>query len=314
MYNALKLFSVLFSISLSFCFNNLNADVEDHFKKIENKTSMHSMANIDFIYVINLDKRPEKLEQTMDALKPYGINPFRFSAVNGWELSFDAIDDLGIKYRPGMLPAIASVFRHDDGKEHMSFEIMKDERVTYYCHSLSRGAIGCFLSHLSILQDAYDSGYDTIWIVEDDIAVIENPLQLSAIVAKLNRLVGNWDVLFTDNEIKGADGRPVPCAVIRPKPNFPVKPLEYYTTRTKIDADVTKIGMRFGSHSMIVRRSGMKKILDYAKEYKIYFPYDIEYFLAPDIQLYQCNRDIVSNIPGGLSDNGKPGYQEKKSE
>ena len=248
----------------------------------------------------------------MDALSPYGINPYRFSAVNGWELTFDAIDDLGIKYRPGMLNSIASVFRHEDGKEYMSFEVMKDEAVTYYCHSLSRGAIGCFLSHLSILQDAYDSGYNTIWIIEDDIRVVENPLVLSSLIAKLDSLVGaDWDVLFTDNEIKGADGRPVPCSVIRPRPNFQVKPLEYYSMRHKVDEDMTKIGMRFGSHSMIVRRSGMKKILDYAKAYKIYFPYDIEYFLAPEIKLYQCNRDIVGNIAGGLSDNGQPGYENK---
>jgi GR25 family glycosyltransferase involved in LPS biosynthesis len=301
---------MLFSISLAFCFGDLNAGIEKHFRKIENKTGGHSMPNIDFIYVINLDKRPEKLKQTLDELRPYGIEPFRFSAVNGWELSFEAIDDIGVKYRPGMLASLASVFRHVDGQEYTSYEIIKDENVTYYCHSLSRGAIGCFLSHLSILQDAYDSGYNTIWVIEDDIRVVRNPLELSAIIAKLDRHVDNdWDILFTDNEIKGADGTPVPCAVIRPRPNFPVKPLEYYTTRRKLDEDLTKIGMRFGSHSMIVRRSGMKKILDYAKEYNMYFPYDIEYFLAPDIKLYQCNRDIVGNIAGGLSDNGTPGYE-----
>src|ERR1700722_9671216 len=136
--------------------------IEKHLKPAKYKMGMHSMSKIDFIYMINLDKRPEKYEQTMRALKPYGIYPYRFSAVNGWELSFEAIDDLGVKYQPGTPHGgICSVFRHVGGQEIMSFEVMKEEGVAYYCHSLSRGAIGCLLSHISVLNDAYQSGYQT---------------------------------------------------------------------------------------------------------------------------------------------------------
>jgi hypothetical protein len=55
----------------------------------------------------------------------------------------------------------------------------------------------------------------------------------------------------------------------------------------------------------------MKKILDYFKTYKIYFPYDIDYFFVPGIQMYACNVDIVTNISGGISDNGQPAYLTK---
>src|SRR5579872_6422231 len=90
---------------------NAEAGIEEYFKKAENKTGVHSMENIDFIYVINLDERPERFERTVNALKPYGINPYRFSAVNGWKLSFQAIDELGIVYEPWMEPGpIASVY------------------------------------------------------------------------------------------------------------------------------------------------------------------------------------------------------------
>lgn len=290
---------------------NLHAGLEKYFHKIENKSDNHKMANIDFIYLINLDQRPEKYQRTIEQLNPYGIYPYRFSAVNGWELSFEAIDDIGVKYQPGMLNAIATVFRHADGKEYPSFEVMKEEGVTYYCHSLSRGAIGCCLSHLSVLQDAYDSGYHTIWIIEDDIKIVSNPLELSSLIDKLDAFtLGDWDILFTDTEIKSAQGVPVPCTVIRPKPNFQVQTLDYYSSRGHYQ-DFTKIGMRFGSHSMIVRRCGMKKILDYIKEYKIYFPYDIEYFLAPGIKLYTVNRDVVTNLVGAPSDNGSATYDKK---
>jgi GR25 family glycosyltransferase involved in LPS biosynthesis len=287
----------------------LQAGIEDYFKKANHKSGNHSMGNIDFIYMINLDRRPERYERTIKALKPYHIEPYRFSAVNGWELSFEAIDNLGIIYQPWMDPGpIASVYRHKDGKEYQSYEIMKEVGVSYYSHSLSRGAIGCLLSHLSILQDAYDSGYETIWVMEDDIRVVSNPHELSNLVGILNVVAPAWDVFFTDNEVKGANGDPVPCTVIRPRPLVHLQPLEYYLKRTTVYGDIVKIGMRFGSASMIIRRSGMKKILDYFKTYKIYFPYDIDYFLVPDIQFYALNRDIVTNIAGGESDNGQPTY------
>ena len=296
-------------------FAKSDAGIEKYFKKAENKSDgvQHSMSNIDFIYMINLDPRPERYERTMNALKPYGIYPYRFSAVNGWKLSHEAIDELGIVFESWMPNGpIASVYRHADGKEYMSFEIMKEVGVAYYSHSLSRGAMGCLLSHLSILQDAYDSGHEVIWIIEDDIRVVSNPHEISFLISTLNNLAPDWDVFFTDNEVKGANGVPVPCMVIRPRPLVKLESLDYYLKRRYITSDMLNIGMRFGSASMVVRRSGMKKILDFFKEYKIYFPYDIDYFLVPGINMYALNRDIVTNIAGGESDNGQPTYTEKK--
>lgn len=289
--------------------SSLYAGIEKHFKKAENKTDVSKIANVDFIYMINLDKRPEKYQRTINALKPYNIAPCRFSAVNGWELSFEAMDELGIVFEPWMKPGpLAGVYRHVDGKEYLSNEVMKEPGVTYYCHDVARGAIGCILSHLSILQDAYDSGYNIIWIIEDDIKIVSNPHEISSLISTLNDRAPDWDVFFTDNEVKGANGAPVPCMVIRPRPLLQLQPLEFYLTRIPITPEITKIGMRFGSASMVVKRSGMKKLLDYFKTYKIYFPYDIDYFLVPGINLYTCSRDIVTNIAGGISDNGKPTY------
>lgn len=299
---------------LSACFLSFtpsHASIEKYFKKATNKGDHHSMPNIDFIYMINLDPRPERYERTMRTLQPYGITPYRFSAVNGWKLPNEAIDELGIIYAPWMPHGpICSVYRHVDGKEHMSFEIMKEDGVCYYSHSLSRGAMGCLLSHLSILQDAYDSGYETVWIMEDDIRVVSDPHEISSLVNTLNQLAPEWDVFFTDNEVKGVGGVPVPCAVIRPRPLVQLQPLDYYLRRSPLVNGIVKIGMRFGSASMVVRRSGMKKLLDYFKTYKVYFPYDIDYFFVPGINFYAMTRDVVTNIAGGESDNGQPTYME----
>ncbi|MDE3045270.1 MAG: glycosyltransferase family 25 protein [Verrucomicrobiota bacterium] len=302
-----------FFLLFLFLLTHIEAGIETYFQPAKDKTGNYRLGNIDCIYVINLDERPEKWERTLNSLKTYGISPYRFSAVNGWKLSFQAIDELGIIFEPWMPPGpIATVYRHVDGQEYIGYEIMKEIGTTYYCHSLSRGAIGCILSHLSILQDAYDSGYEIIWIMEDDIKVASNPQEIPFLISSLNHSAPDWDVLFTDNEIKGPEGKPIPCMVIRPRPLLELESLEFYRMRISLNADITKIGMRFGSASMVVKRSGMKKILDFFKIYKIYFPYDIDYFLVPGIQLYACNRDIVTNISGGDSDNGKPAYLEKK--
>ena len=277
----------------------LFAGIETYFKKAENKSNAHKMGDIDFIYMINLDPRSGKYERTMNAFRPYGINPYRFSAVNGWDLSFQALDELGIIFDDSMQSGpIATVYRHVGGQEYVSHEIMKELGMTYYAHSLSRGAIGSLLSHLSVLQDAFDSGYNTIWVMEDDVRVVRSPYEILSLICSLDNVDPNWDVLFTDHEIKGANG-PVPCTVIRPRPLVQLQPLEYYLERRQVAQDIEKIGMRFGSASMVIRRSGMEKILDFFKTYKIYFPYDIDCFFVPDIHLYALNKDIVTNSVGG---------------
>src|SRR5579872_4387151 len=76
--------------------------LEDHLKPAPNKSDSQRMRNIDFIYMINLDQRPEKFERSFQLLSLYGIEPYRFSAVNGWELSLEAINDVGIVFQPWM--------------------------------------------------------------------------------------------------------------------------------------------------------------------------------------------------------------------
>lgn len=305
----------------------LFADISDHFKKPlkhgplfhnknnVNKSRRHSIRNVDFIYLINLDQRPEKFAHCLNELKPYGIRPFRFSAVNGWELSLEAINDVGVKYIPSKMQGgkMATTYLiNGDGTPH--HENVSVPGRSYFVHCMAKGTIGIVLSHLSVLQDAYDSGYQTIWVMEDDIQVIRNPHVISKLITKLDALVGKkgWDVLFTDYDIKNGEGQYVPCSGYAWRPNFlPVNP-EKYSRKEKVSADFRMVGARFGAHSMIVRRSGMKKILDFIKRYRIYLPYDMDYYLPFDINMYTVLDDVVSNLPKALSDNGVPGYKNKK--
>jgi GR25 family glycosyltransferase involved in LPS biosynthesis len=181
---------------------------------------------------------------------------------------------------------------------------------------MSRGAIGIVLSHLSILQDAYDSMYKTIWVMEDDIQVIQHPSHISFLIDRLDATVGKdgWDILFTDRDTKNQMGEYVRGTGFAWRPNFePPNPKIFKKTK-QIDDDFRQIYARFGAYSMIIRRSGMKKILDYFKQNNVFLPYDMDFYLVPNIRLFTVLKDIISTEPRALSDNGGAFYKEKINE
>ena len=292
------------------------ADMQDHLKKAEGKSETHQMRNIDFIYMINLDERPEKFATASSQLHKYGIYPYRFSAVNGWKLSVETINDVGLKYQPGMMP-LKATFYEDDGIPH--YEFMREFGRTYFCNNMSKGSIGCALSHISVLKDAWDSGYETIWVLEDDIEVIENPLLIPGLIDELNTLIGkdNWDVLFTDQNYRLAKDQYMLARGACERPDMDCsleeRYSEKYTLNQDISPDFRKISARFATHSMIIQRSGIKKLLDFALAHKIFLAYDLDNYLPPGIHRYSFTRDLVSNMLGAPSDNQVPLY-ERNSE
>lgn len=292
----------------------LYGDIEDHFRKVVHKSNCHSMKNIDYIYMINLDQRPEKLRMSLGQLAPYGIYPHRFSAVNGWEMSLEEINDVGVKFSSLMEGGFMATSYHVNGDGKPSHEMIENFGQTYFVHCLPRGGIGCALSHLSILQDAYDSGYQTIWVMEDDIEVIRDPRMLSEMVQRLDQVVGpnGWDILFTDRDFRDAKGNYVPAYGAARRPDIPLA-LCYndFSHRKEVSSEFIRIGARYGTASMIVRRSGMRKLLQYYKVHQIYLPYDMDLIYAKGIRCFCVAEDVVTNLIHAISDLGGPFYLEK---
>ena len=289
---------------------------EAYFKKPLNKEGNHRFGKIDFIYMINLDQRPEKFTRSLQQLALYGIEPYRFSAVNGWELSIEAIQDVGIQYYPGVVLDRFGTryFLDQQGEEQSEHGQQWGIPTTYFSHCMTRGAIGIVLSHLSVLQDAYDSGYEMIWVMEDDIEVKAHLSLLSELIDQLDRLAGEdgWDILFTDPDTKNGLGTYVPCDSYAWRPNYTPANVERFALRIDLSSDLKRVGSRYGAYSMIVRRSGMEKILEFLKTYSIFLPFDMEFTQPDDIRLYSVTRDVVSTCPGAISDNGVPRYLEKE--
>ncbi len=294
----------------------VNAGLHDHLKKAKGKSDIHSMQNIDFIYMINLDKRPEKFAQASYELNRYGIYPYRFSAVNGWDLTVEAINDVGLKYQPGMTPLMATTYP-PEAEGQPSHEFMKEFGKTYFCHCMARGTIGCALSHISVLQDAWESGYETIWVLEDDIIVLQDPNIILYLIDELDQLVGkdNWDVLFTDVDYRSGEGQYVVAYGTAKRPDmdcsYAARYNEKYTIKQQISPNFYKISARFATHSMIIRRSGIRKLLEFACAHMIFLPYDMDNYFRHDLNRYSFAYDVVSNLLGSLSDNGSPGFKDK---
>lgn len=305
MFNKIIVLILLSTPTLGF------ADVIDYLKPALNKEGDHTIKNVDFIYMINLEQRPEKFAHSAGQLRAFGIEPYRFSAVNGWELSFDALNNLGVKYQNSMKHGMwgTCYFKENKGEPH--HEVMHVLGRNYFCHCLSRGAIGIVLSHLSVLKDALDSGYNTIWVMEDDIHVIQNPHKLSSLIDKLDAKVGQdkWDILFTDQDTKDKEGKYCRLSGYFERPNFdPIDP-KRFAKRKDIGKQFKKVGARAGAYSMIIRRSGMKKILSFINTYKVFLPYDLDYYLPEKIRMYTVKEDVVSTLIDAISDNGVPNYK-----
>lgn len=247
----------------------LDANWKEMIKPCENKGEGHLFGGVDFIYMINLSVRPKKWERSQTQLASYGIYPYRFDAVNGWDLAPASFAHLGC-------PELA--------------------------RGMTPGKIGCCLSFLSVFFDAYNSGYETIWVMEDDIDVMEDPRQIPDLIRELDQVAGDWDILYTDIDTKDYFGKRVPCLDIYPRPNFTPLSLEFYRRRIPINENFEEIGMRFGCYSMIIRRAGLEKILRYFDEYQMYLPIDMELFFVPGLKQIVLTRDVISTLPGVKSD------------
>lgn len=286
----------------------LFADFESHLKGTPGKEQMVSIPGIDFIYMINLDQRPEKWERSLGQLLPFGILPYRFSAVNGWELSLADLQEVGVVYSPEMARGLMGTRYDEAGGFEPSHGVLQEFGKTYFCHCMARGAIGIALSHISVLRDAWESGYELIWVMEDDIQVIRDPRLMSGLVGRLDGAVGRegWDVLFTDRDIRDANGHYYVTYWAGRRPDYESD--NPYTLKESVAGEFIRVGARSGAHSMILNRAGIGKLLRYFLAHQIFLPYDMEYILPRGIKLFTVVEDVVSNQPRAPSDNGAPNY------
>jgi GR25 family glycosyltransferase involved in LPS biosynthesis len=288
---------------------------EDFLKTCSNKLKNCNCDFVDYVYVINLDQRPEKYELVENQLNSCGVQPYRFSAVNGWELPANMITKAGVEYKSGFKKGIKSTvyIQDENGKLSSEFRIIESPGV-YLSHCMSRGAIGIVLSHLSIIKDAYESGYKRVWIMEDDIEILEDINKIKGLIENANALYSKkWDVIYTDTDTISNGGDRIPCYAIADRPDVPLsdKMVSKLLKRKTVSKLLTRLGNRYGAYSYILNRGGMKKILNFYKEHRIFLPFDMEFIYIDNFLQLSSRREIVSHRINSQSDNGGPNYLNK---
>jgi GR25 family glycosyltransferase involved in LPS biosynthesis len=243
-----------------------------YLKKIDLSEKNSNLDLIDCIYIINLDERPEKWQRMKELFDKEGLKVNRVAAINGWKIP----------------------------------KAIQKELIGHYHKQIRPGVIGCFLSHISAIKDAYERGFNTVWILEDDVEFLENVRQLSDLLLQLFKIDPEWDLFYTDIDSKDAKGNYVRSLGSNFRPDQKARPLRYYTQRTLISKDIMKIRQRFGMYSVFYSRKGMKKILDYATHVYLWIGFDIDIHYVPNIQQYSVTRDIVSIHSREISDTNNP--------
>jgi hypothetical protein len=224
---------------------------------------------IDCVYVINLDERPEKWEQLAPLLKKQGIKANRVSAVNGWKIT---TQDKKILTGP-------------------------------YYSKLKGGEIGTLLSHISIIKDAYERGFERIWVLEDDVEFLYGSDQIPNLIRELTSIDPCWDTLYTDTDSRNRDDSGY-CRSLgtNPRSDQKIEHLLHYLKRAPQSANITLLRQRFGAYSFIVSRSGIEKLFNYFSHVYLWSQIDVDMHFVPHIRQYCTSRDIVTNNRSALSD------------
>jgi hypothetical protein len=144
----------------------------------------------------------------------------------------------------------------------------------WYNRSLKKGEVGCMLSHISVLKEAYENGEDYVLILEQDFKAVSK--------FDINTLPdGTWDICFLGRSQNGPD-------------------------QAEINDDFVIPGYTYNAHAILYRRSGIEKILQ-GKPERYIMPWD-EYlsatfsdhprsdlsFIWKDVNAIATKKDMIS--------------------
>ncbi len=257
--------------------------------------SENSLEGIDAVYLINLDRRQDRLAAATAALAEYGLCAKRFSAVEGGKIPLKTLLDSALPYSSAMSRDHWAVTPVKNGTLGYEFLDVSAEGKPVFSEWMTIGAVGCALSHLSVLQEAYDAGLETIWVLEDDICFKEDPRVLTRLIKDLDVLTERkWDILYTDSDSFGGESQPPGSFWWMWRPDLALFDLQDFEKRKCVSKDLIQVKHRDRTHSMVIRRSGMKKVLDHIKKNHLYLPIDLEIAFASDMQLFMTSFPIVT--------------------
>lgn len=129
------------------------------------------------IYLINLKRRPDRLKNFLDY---YNVSDFKNETI----VKFDAID--------GSKLDIESISLSELAKAELQQLETTGFRTKHY--QLTKGAIGCYLSHVKIWENILKNNHDVALIFEDDAQVPPNLME--KMHEEIEYIPNDWDIIL----------------------------------------------------------------------------------------------------------------------
>jgi len=203
-------------------------------------------------YVINLENYKERYIVSLEKLNKFNINPERFNAID-----INKLDNNYIK--KVTYPSVQYTIKN--GR---------------YSHNNigSKGAIGCYLSHVQLWQILLESNNDMFLIFEDDVKINKSIEEINNFINLINNTY-SWDLILLGYNF------------------FNLNNTDYKLTSIK-----------HGTHAYIINKAGAKKLLNNAfpivDQIDSYISFmgierDVNIYL-PKTPLFIQNNDFKSSI------------------
>lgn len=144
-------------------------DVEPAFKRYLTYPDADTMT-FDKIFMINLERRPDRRHKMEQSFKELGLTVEHVAAIDGQTLSPEYLEKIGVKYLPGY----ADPFRN---------------------RPMTKGEIGCFLSHFWVWEKQVTDNLNEVLVLEDDIRFEPFFKQRALRMLDEARQIGGWDLM-----------------------------------------------------------------------------------------------------------------------
>ena len=207
---------------------------------------------IDFIYVINLATDSQEIYNKISELNfKDPVNFYEFPAVNGWDLVEGKIN---------------SPYQFTEAPWWKLPDNPKEPQNDWWSRNLTPGEIGCALSHYSVIEGAYNSGYENVLILEEDFKVWNHYEKFPEF--ELNHLNDDYSICYLGRSALDKDAE------------------------ESVNEVMVRAGYTFNTHAYVISRKGMKEILesDFLNQM---IPWD-EFFSA--INCHHPRQDAIDNL------------------
>ncbi|XP_039177504.1 inactive glycosyltransferase 25 family member 3 isoform X2 [Crotalus tigris] len=156
----------------------------------------------DEVFLINLARRPDRRQRMLEALYELEIDPLLVDAIDGRALNSSSIKKLGIDLLPGYYDPFSG-------------------------RTLTKGEVGCFLSHHHVWKEVVERGLEKSLVLEDDIrfeAYFKR--RLAKLMDALERTQFDWELIYLGRKQVNSDEEEEAVVEI---PNLVVPEYSYWT-------------------------------------------------------------------------------------